>query len=212
MSDPVVHFPARDGPDAALAALLTPLLAPVFRRPRDTSGWGHGPFVQWLVHAARPQQIGLAGMPGCGTRALREAAAGFGAPCVSGEASVDLLLIEAPRDATATLAAWQGLLSPCAVVLLHGPGTAALFATLSARHPAFSFPHANGLGVVSVGAAAPRPVAWLCRLRDAAEIATCRHRFALLGDAWESAGLLHRLAAAEAAVASLRRQVDQMRG
>lgn len=197
-----VYAAAPPPPDRRLAAVLTPALAPAFRRPPGAdSAWGHGPFAHWLVQAAQPRRLAVAGTPGRGAAALREAAAHLQPPaeCVSDPAArIDLLLIEAPADAAAAqaaLAAWSPHLSARGVVLLHGRATTALFAALRARHPHFAFDHAGGLGVVALGAAVPEVVASLCRLGDPADRAACRDRFALLGQAWEAAG-----AAAEVAV------------
>ena len=52
---------ATQGPDHTLAALANPALEPLFRHPDrrgiHSASWGHVPFAEWLVRAARPNSI-----------------------------------------------------------------------------------------------------------------------------------------------------------
>ena len=191
MSQTAVLAPLPPARDRALAALLSPTLTAAFQPPPGPAGWAHGPFIHWLVQAAAPDRLAVAGRPGRGAAALREAArrlrpqAAWAADRADG---TDLLLIESPADAAAAeaiLADWTPALSPRATLLLHGAATAGLPARLAGQ-PHFLFPHGGGLAVIPFGAAAV-PVAALCRL-DAAERDACRERFALLGRAWEATG------------------------
>lgn len=208
----MVQFAARSPapavPDRRLSALLAPALAPVFARPpSEAAAWGHGPFANWLVQAARPRRVAVAGLPGRGAAAVRDAASRLQPPAewvVAPAPAIDLLLIEQADDAAAALAGWSPCLTARAILLLHGPASQSLFESLRRQHPHFSFAHAGGLGVVALGAAVADPLASLCRLADPADIAACRARFALLGDAWEAAAALAELPA-------LRRELEALR-
>jgi glycosyltransferase involved in cell wall biosynthesis len=211
MSQTVARAPVPAASDRPLATLLAASLAPVFRRPHTAAAaWGHGPFAHWLVQAVRPRRIAFAGTPGCGAAALRDAAACLHPPAACATepvAPADLLLIEVPASAemaAAALAAWTPCLTSRAVLLLHGQATAALLAGLRRLHPHFTFPHAGGLAVVALGAAVPEAVASLCRLHDPADIAACRDRFALLGEAWQAAGAQAELALLRGELAAMR--------
>jgi hypothetical protein len=86
---------------------------------------------------------------------------------------------------------WLPKLSDQAVVLLHDTnerrgdfGVWRLFEELRERYPGFEFLHGHGLGVLAVGAAAPRAILDLCALSDPASVASVRGRFTSLGERW----------------------------
>ena len=86
---------------------------------------------------------------------------------------------------------WLPKLSDQAVVLLHDTnerrddfGVWRVFEELRERYPAFEFLHGHGLGVLAVGAAAPRAILDLCALSDPASVASVRGRFTSLGERW----------------------------
>ncbi len=145
-----------------------------------------------------------------------------------GDGTVDLLHIDGRHryeDVAHDFASWVPKLSPCAVVLLHDTnvrerdfGVWRFWSELQARHPAFEFLHAHGLGVLAVGAQAPAAVAALCRLGDPRKIGLLRDRFALLGERWallqelsETRRSLQRHEAAARHAAGLQNEIDTLR-
>lgn len=86
---------------------------------------------------------------------------------------------------------WFPKLSDKAVVLFHDTnvkrddfGVYKFFDEISQKYPCFEFSHGYGLGVVAVGADAPKAVLDLCSLRSSEQIDAIRERFAFLGNRW----------------------------
>jgi glycosyltransferase involved in cell wall biosynthesis len=118
------------------------------------------------------------------------------------DGTIDLLHIDGRHryeDVSHDFTSWLPKLSRRAVVLFHDTnvrqgdfGVWKLWEELTARYPAFEFPHAYGLGVLAVGPDVPARVAELCALTGAAQNLV-RERFATLGERWTLNALQRRL-------------------
>ncbi|WP_213957371.1 MULTISPECIES: glycosyltransferase [unclassified Variovorax] len=155
---------------------------------------GHIPFASWVVGALRPSvlvELGLRSGNAFNTfcQAVAEQALStrtFAVPKGDAQAltrlrdgSVDLLHIgrlHASDEALVSFEAWLPKLSDRSVVLLSNievrrsnAGASRLWEELLARFPGFAFTHANGLGVLLVGARVPEPLRELAEGVGAAE-------------------------------------------
>ena len=140
----------------------------------------HAPLVAAVLAAVRPRAVLAVGAgDGVVCAALGDAlqwlaldapvhAGGHGAPGVlaapglsGGDVGVAHWGDVPPGGLAATLAQWQPVLAPDAVVLVHGLAAhGAEWATLAAQHPHFVAPAGEGLGVLALGAV-PEGLHWL---------------------------------------------------
>jgi len=105
--------------------------------------------------------------------------------------SIDLLHLAGQpslRDPLQDFEAWQAKLSERGIVLIGGflaeenaPGLSRLWSELSARHPAFAFPHGDGLGILAIGPALPAGLRPLFEA-NAEQQAAIRAAYAHLGE------------------------------
>jgi hypothetical protein len=119
------------------------------------------------------------------------------------DGSIDLLHIDGVHSYEAVshdFTTWKPKLSPRAVVLLHdtneskdGCGVWKFWEEAQRDHPAFSFLHAHGLGVLAVGPEAPQAIRALCAIKDQSTIVTLRSRFQTIGTSWEAQARTMRL-------------------
>ncbi len=110
------------------------------------------------------------------------------------DGTVDLLHIDGLHTYDAVrhdFETWLPKMSPRGVILFHdvterqeGFGVWRLWEEVSAKWPAFLFPHSHGLGVLCVGAETAPELLALCGMPPAEAERVC-HRFGLLGGRWQ---------------------------
>ncbi|MDQ0512610.1 glycosyltransferase [Ancylobacter amanitiformis] len=114
--------------------------------------------------------------------------------------SIDLLHVGGDMDAAQArrlAEAWGPKLSARAVLLIDGTnarrgeaGIRTLFEELAGVHPSFEFLHADGLGIVAMGAEPPAAMRALCALAGA-DMAAVRRSFADVGAVWAGVSEVH---------------------